>query len=125
MTDLTTLLKDGDPVREDGELAPNDAQRMRRAIVAAAFEPSPSRTPWQRPLAIAAVGALLIVVATVAGHGVFLHREPIQATTTDPVALVGEGGGAGERRQLQFATPGGTRIIWIFDQDLRLNESMP
>jgi hypothetical protein len=28
-------------------------------------------------------------------------------------------------RQLQFSTPGGTRIIWIFNPDLNLNETTP
>jgi hypothetical protein len=31
----------------------------------------------------------------------------------------------GERRQLQFATPGGTRIIWTFDSDFSVRETMP
>jgi hypothetical protein len=124
MTDLTTLLKDSDPVREDGGLSPIDAQRMRRVIVSAALEPSPVRTPWQRPFAIAAVGALLVVVGTMAGHRVIVEHAPTP-TTTDPSASIGGSAADGERRQLQFATPGGTRIIWIFDQNLRLQESMP
>ena len=30
-----------------------------------------------------------------------------------------------ERRQLQFATPGGTRIIWTFDPDFSVKETDP
>ena len=41
-------------------------------------------------------------------------------------AQVGPAGGrAAERRQLQFSTPGGTRIIWIFDDSLRFQEPLP
>ena len=123
MTDLKTLLTDGDPVRNDGELSPADALRMRRLIVAAA-EPTVVRTPWQRPFAIAAVGALVAVVGTIAGHRRIVDRVPA-VPATEPLAAIGGSSLADERRQLQFATPGGTRIIWIFDQNLRLQESMP
>ena len=97
---------------------------MRRVIVAAALESAPVRTPWLRPFAIAAVGALLVVVGTMAGHRVIV-RQAVAPVTTDPLAAIDVEGGDGERRQLQFATPGGTRIIWIFDQNLRFQESMP
>ena len=123
MTDLKTLMTDGDPVRKEGELSPADASRMRRLIVAAAPEPSVARTPWQRPFAIAAIGALVAVVGAIAGHRRTVDLPATQAT--EPLAAIGGSSIADERRQLQFATPGGTRIIWIFDQNLRLQESMP
>lgn len=123
MTDLKTLLTDGDPVRKEGELSPADASRMRRLIVAAAPEPSVARTPWQRPFAIAAIGALVAVVGAIAGHRRTVDLPATQAT--EPLTAIGGSSIADERRQLQFATPGGTRIIWIFDQNLRLQESMP
>ena len=123
MTDLKRLLTDGDPVRKEGELSPADASRMRRLIVAAAPEPSVVRTPWQRPFAIAVIGALVAVVGAIAGHRRTVDLPATQAT--EPLAAIGGSSIADERRQLQFATPGGTRIIWIFDQNLRLQESMP
>ena len=122
MTDLNKLLNDADPVREDRGLRRVDAGRMRRVIVAAAIEHAADRTPWLRPFAIAAVGALLVVVGTFTGHRV--ADRPAPAATPDPVTTFG-GSTVDDRRQLQFATPGGTRIIWIFDQNLRLQESMP
>jgi hypothetical protein len=123
MTDLKTLLREGDPIRNEGELSPADASRMRRLIVATA-EPTVARTPWQRPFAIAAIGALVAVVGAIAGHRRIV--DPVPATqATEPLAAIGGSSIADERRQLQFATPGCTRIIWIFDQNLRLQESMP
>jgi hypothetical protein len=122
--DLRKLLNDGDPLREDSGLAPVDADRMRRVIVSAALESAPARTPWMRPFAFAAVGALLVVVGTITGHRVMVGPTP-EPVTSEPLAVVGGSSGDGERRQLQFSTPGGTRIIWIFDQNLRLQESMP
>jgi hypothetical protein len=124
MTDLKTLLTEGDPVRNEGELSPADASRMRRLIVAATAEPSVARTPWQRPFAVAAIGALVAVVGTIAGHRRIVDPVPAPQAT-EPLAAIGGSSIADERRQLQFATPGGTRIIWIFDQNLRLQESMP
>ena len=124
MTDLKTLLTDGDPVRKEGELSPVDASRMRRLIVAAAPEPSVVRTPWQRPFAIAAIGALVAIVGAIGGHR--RSVDPVPATqATEPLAAIGGSSIADERRQLQFSTSGGTRIIWIFDDNLRLQESMP
>ena len=125
MTDVRQLLNDGDPLRPDGgnaaSLSTVDAERMRRIIVSAALESRPSRAPWQRPFAMAAIAALLVVVGTMTGHQVIVAPAP---TPGVPEPLAATGGGD-DRRQLQFATPGGTRIIWIFDQNLRLQESMP
>lgn len=127
MTDIRKLLNDGDPLRpEAGEVAGLsmvDAERMRRIVISAALESQPARAPWLRPLVMAAVAALLVVVGTMTGHQVMVEPAPA-AETPEPLAIGGSGGG-GDRRQLQFATPGGTRIIWIFDQNLRLQESMP
>jgi len=122
MTDLNTLLNEADPIRDDRGLSRVDAERMRRVLLSAALEAVPGRTPWLRPLAIMAVGALLVVVGTLAGHRI--ADPPAPAATPDPVTTLG-GSAGDDRRQLQFATPGGTRIIWIFDQNLRLQESMP
>lgn len=128
MTDVRKLLNDGDPLRLDGGSAAGlstvDAERMRRVVVAAALESRPSRAPWQRPFVMAAVAALLVAVGTMTGHQVIVEPAPA-AGTPEPLAVTGGSGGDGDRRQLQFATPGGTRIIWIFDQNLRLQESMP
>ena len=69
-------------------------------------------------MAIAAAVVLMIAAGVTAGR-----RMPPPAA---PAALL-DGGSAqpGERRQLQFATPGGTRIIWTFDPDFSLKETMP
>jgi hypothetical protein len=124
MTDLKTLLTEGDPVRNEGELSPADASRMRRLIVAATAEPAVARTPWQRPFAIAAIGVLVAVVGAIAGHRRIVQPTPA-SQSAEPVVAIGGSSLADDRRQLQFATSGGTRIIWIFDDNLRLQESMP
>jgi len=122
MTDLTRLLKDADPVRQDGQLGTDQAQRIRRTVLAALPEQSPVRTPWHRPFALAAVALLVLALGTMAGHRALTRSVPVPPAA-DLAVVDGQGGG--ERRQLQFATPGGTRVIWIFDDNLRLNQSMP
>jgi hypothetical protein len=129
LPDVRKFLNDGDPLRPDGGeaagLSTVDAERIRRVIISAALESRPSRAPWLRPFAMAAVAALLVVVGTMTGHQVVVEPAPATGTPEPPVAIGGSGGDGGDRRQLQFSTPGGTRIIWIFDQNLRLQESMP
>ena len=129
LPDVRKFLKDGDPLGPAGSQAAGlstlDAERMRRVIVAAALESRPSRAPWLRPFAMAAVAALLVVVGTMTGHQVIVEPAPAPGTPEPLAANGASGGDGGERRQLQFSTPGGTRIIWIFDQNLRLQESMP
>lgn len=125
MIDLSTLLKDADPVAREGPLSPDDAQRMRRDTLAALPDAARARPFWRRPLTFAAAAAMLMTVITVAGH-----RGKSAPTVDDPSmppARVADAGASGSTstRQLQFATPGGTRIIWIFDENLRLQEALP
>jgi hypothetical protein len=122
MTDLTRLLQDADPVREDSQLGSDQAQRIRRTVLAALPEESQIRTPWHRPFALAAVALLFLALGTMAGHRALTRSVPTPPAA-DLAAVDGQSGG--ERRQLQFSTPGGTRVIWIFDDNLRLHESMP
>ena len=122
MTDLTRLLQDADPVREDGQLGSDEAQRIRRTVLAALPEHSPALTFWHRPFALAAVALLFLALGTIAGHRAL--TRPVPAPPAADLAVV-DGPGGGERRQLQFSTPGGTRVIWIFDDNLRLNQTMP
>jgi hypothetical protein len=117
---LAQLLEEGDPLRHDGGLSPTDAERMRRRVVASTFEPGRAQSPWHRPFALAVVVLLLLIVGT-SGNDRSVRpaaapAEPV-ATSVSTVDTT--------PRQLQFSTAGGTRIIWIFDDNLRLQEPMP
>jgi hypothetical protein len=128
MTDVTTLLREADPLRDgrsgDADLSPEHARALRRAMLAAIPERMAVFPAWRRPAALAAVAAMMLVVSGIAGHRISSERLDRRAAPSagpagsGPVADV-------DCRQLQFATPGGTRIIWIFDENLRLQESMP
>ena len=125
MIDLSTLLKEADPLVREESLSPEDAQRLRREILAALPDREVNRTLWRLPLALAAAAGMVMTVITFAGHrggsvGSVDDLSAAAAALTD-----GGSSGAPATRQLQFATPGGTRLIWIFDEKLRLQESLP
>jgi hypothetical protein len=124
MKDLTTLLKDADPVASDDALATADVQRIRRQMMAAVREAPGIFAAWQRPWAVAVVSCLVILIVGLSGVSDHLRGGDVKAPASAADAAV-RGSSSSDRLQLQFSTPGGTRIIWIFDQNLRLQESMP
>jgi len=118
MKDLKTVLHEGDPAATDEGLSLEQVQGLRRAMLNAAQRPDVVRTPWQRPLAVAAMIALTV------GAGIFAGQRLAQAPSgrfDSPTAAAPAEG----RRQLQFSTPGGTRIIWVFDPDFSMKETVP
>jgi hypothetical protein len=110
-----TLLREGDPAA-DAQLPAPDAQRMRRVVVAAAREPRPLPFSWYQPLAMAALVVIMI------GLGALVGQRAEWEATRPTAAGMHEGA---ERRQLQFVTPGGTRIIWTFNSEFDLSETVP
>jgi hypothetical protein len=123
MTDIRTLLQEADPLGEPlaptEALTPNAAQAIRHAVLVAARDAAPAVPLWRRPLAFAAVAAALTVITGIVGH------RSGASTVDSPPAVADGAAGEVDCRQLQFATPGGTRIIWIFDDNVRFQESMP
>jgi len=120
MTSLELLLRDGDPAggpTEPEGLTPAQAAAMRRQILNAAGRPDVVRTPWHQPCAVAAVVALTIVLGVVTGR----RFSPAEAESIAPVVSDPAEG----RRQFQFSTPGGTRIIWVFDPEFQVKETVP
>ena len=115
--ELQALLAGADPVAAAPELPPEDALAIRRAMVSATHGATPARDPWSGAVPIAAV----VVVTIAAGVAVGRKLPPPEAPP-NPAAPYGV---AGERRQLRFATPGGTRIIWTLDPEFELERGMP
>jgi hypothetical protein len=119
MKDIRTLLRDADPLRGESGLSDADAARLRSAVVGSARNVPASGMFWRAAFAAAAILALVIAA------GMFAARKPAtpeplasaEASSVQPVS--------GERRQLQFATPGGTRIIWTLDPDFQLKGVAP
>lgn len=106
MTDLRTLLREGDPLTGEPALTGAHCARIKARIRAEAG--AADARVWVGSLL---VGASLAAVS-VAVFVTAASRPPSTAGRSDdaPVPAV-----ARETRHLQFATPGGTRIIWVFD----------
>jgi hypothetical protein len=120
MNDWRTALREGDPAAH-AQLSNDDAQAMRRAVLALVPSvPQRVRRVWGQPLFVAATVALMIGTGALAGH-----RAAIQQPSAPPAEAVATDPGEQPTRQLQFATPGGTRIIWVFNPQFDRNESIP
>ena len=120
MKDLTRILRDGDPAADPADaqgLSPAQAAAMRRHILNASARPDLVRTPWSQPLALGALVALTIVAGVLVG----LRLSPVAPQPAGVDAPVPAEG----RRQFQFSTPGGTRIIWVFDPEFQVKETVP
>jgi hypothetical protein len=112
MKDLKQRLIDGDPVAREPGMSDADVQSMRRTIVVEARRhPAPaSLTGWPKPLALAAALAACLVLGV--GIGIRLSDVSSSQPAATPTRDI--------RRQLQMTSPGGTRIIWTFHQELNL-----
>ena len=118
MNDWRTALRDEDPAAH-AQLRADEVQAMRRAVLSAV--PAPAAAParlWFQPLVVAATIALMIGTGAVAGRRAASHEPSASSAGT---AADGEQ----QTRQLQFATPGGTRIIWVFNSEFDRDESIP
>ena len=104
MSKLGTHLRNADPLADTPALPPDEALRIRRAILAVASRPAPTWRP--QPVVVAATIAATLLAGVVIGR-----RLPYE----DPPRAVEPA-----RRQVQFDTPGGTRIIWVIDPDFDL-----
>ena len=106
------MLRDNDPGVE--RMDADAAARMQSVVVAAARAAALSPAEWPMRLALAAFACLVMMLSVV---GTQRTRE-IAPSTALPVAGT-------ERRQIQFATPGGTRIIWEINPNFTLGETLP
>jgi hypothetical protein len=104
MTPLQELLKDGDPLALEPGLDQTDARAMRRAVIAAADQAGEGRFAWRYAAAMAVMAAAMLgVISTLA------QREAAQADGSQTLAEL-------PPVEMQFSTPGGMRVIWVFDQ---------
>jgi hypothetical protein len=115
MNNLRDRLRDADPVPREPGLSPDTVASLRRAVIAAA-ETAPVRAHlWGRQLAMAACLAVMVLTGVLAAR-----RVPAAVRdAADPLAAPG----SAHRTQVQFSTPGGTRIIWTLDPGFQLKEA--
>ena len=96
---LRDLLRQGDPARA---MTPEESDRIRRTVLREAAR-SETREPARPAFRWAPVLAMASTVALAVGLGWGLRERPevpVQEELARP-------------RQIQFQTPGGTRIIWV------------
>ena len=128
MTDWRTLLRDVNAREDEEQLSADEAESIRRAVLAAAATPAPEPKvwPWMRPMMVAATVTAVIVAGVVAGHRFDVATPPaslaLQAGATNADAQTVQA--ALPNRQLQFLTPGGTRIIWVFNSEFDLKATV-
>lgn len=116
MDDLSARLRAADPLTTESGLSAVDAAAIRRRVVAAADRQATAVASWPRPLFVAATIAVTISVGVAIGGG-FTRPDTRASYSRAPAPRAQLTTSLAERRQLQFATPGGTRIIWVFDPD--------
>jgi hypothetical protein len=113
MNDLHSQLADGDPIVREGDLPSMDADRIRRAVSSARLD----RRSTHRRGRFVAFAAATVIVALAGAMSVwtpFAHRDAgLPASGLSHLA-----DGETNLRQLQFSTPGGTRVFWTFHSHL-------
>lgn len=98
---ITTLLKEHDPAR-DKSLSTHDRARILHA----------ARAPRRRLPRLRFLGALATLTIVLAGVIGIRRERPQPHPPTQPVPVASP-------RQIQYSTPGGTRIIWTLDPNFQ------
>jgi hypothetical protein len=112
MTDVGKWLRAADPLAHEPVLSDGEVAAMRRAVIAAADRQRAVATPWPSALLVATTVAATLVAGVTIGR----RFPPHEPETAGPGGAVPETDG---RQQLQFATRGGTRVIWVFDSEFQ------
>ena len=118
MNDIGARLRAADPLIHDpaaGAMTPEEIDEMRRTILAAAR--SGKALSWFPPLLALVATAAALVIAVVGARMRGTAGETSHGTVPRAAQRVESSAGADGKRQLQFATPGGTRVIWVFDPE--------
>ena len=121
MTHTHRLLSDDLVAASDEPLAAESASAMRRIVVAEArvHAYGEASLSLRRALVLAMTVLLMIAAGISAGRRMGSPTlAPAGADAT--MRVVTPVAAPAPPRQLQFATPGGTRIIWVFNSDLDL-----
>ena len=110
---IRELLRRGDPGADGCDPGMEEVRQMRRKVLRAV--PSPVLRALQ-PLPALAVSALVVLLVVLGWN---LMRWETTAPVQEPEVVAAPLGPQPQRRtrQIQFATPGGTRVVWILDSD--------
>jgi hypothetical protein len=117
MKELRDWLIEGDPVANEPPLSDADVQWMRHAIVSA----GDTRHPFfaDRARSVWAAATVVVALTIAVSMGRWQASSPDEDHANADVAPTVAAPEAGARRQVQLIAPGGTRVIWIFNDDFR------
>lgn len=121
--DLTRLLRQGDPLAAEPELAESERRQMRRTILSQVPE---RRLGSWRQLSPALSVAVLLAIALAIAWFPDVARSPVDAprphgpatpsATKQPSSpAMQQAGDSLESRKIQFETPGGTLVVWVLN----------
>lgn len=127
MTDWRIRLRDaGRALRDDVE--PETSQRMRRAVLAAVVPEERGGRTWSRAFAATAAALTLVSVGLLTSlqGGRLTDESVVRVEPIDPALVTAtDDAPVTARQQLHFSTPGGTRIIWVFDPGFEVKGTLP
>ena len=126
MSDWLNRLREADAARVQ-ELPPPAAQRIRRTAIAAAERAQAApRLDWSAPFVLTTASLTLVcgvlLTALQAGRAAVAEAPAPSPAAQAEAAMADAPAG---RQQLHFATPGGTRIIWVFDAEFEVKGTLP
>ena len=113
MNELRTLLRDADPAAHEPPLDAAAVAQMRDRVLRAVQERDAARRHRLLPIYAAATvaGCLALVWLASDVENTRVTRAPAASEASAAVASVRP------PRQLHFSTPGGIRVIWVFDPE--------
>ena len=114
MKPLRDHLQDADPLAEELPLRSDEVLRMRQQLLASCHHQQMPRRSSTRVITVA------VATGVCAAAAAMLLQSPSQVSNRDgrgtvPAAAVASGNSGVQR--VYFETPGGTRIIWLFQPE--------
>jgi hypothetical protein len=113
----------------DAAIEPEDAQRLRRTVLASVRSGAPLAQLWPRAFAVAAATLVLVCATLLTALQRIEVAEPAamkaKVQVEPAVGSAGDVEPPSDRQQLHFSTPGGTRIIWVFDPGFEVKGTLP
>lgn len=124
--ELRRLLRWADPLSDGEEMSAGKARSFRARLTQDGAAPRRNRRAGLSPAYLLATAALVAGVlgfsslrqrATPTPRPASITTAPSSGTASDPRATATADG---ERRQLRFETPGGTRVIWEMSSEFSI-----
>ena len=110
----------------DEAISSESASAMRRIVVAEARAHAQDEVSWSSRSALVLALTIVLMIAAGVSVGRRIGSPALGPADADAKApVVAPVAAPAPPRQLQFATPGGTRIIWVFNSDLELKVTHP